>query len=268
MVEIGNISILIALIVSIYCSVVSFLGAKFKLSDLMISTRYGLYSVPLILLISIISIIYAFVTHDFSVQYVYENSNLSMPSSYTWVALYAGNAGSLLFITFLLSVLSVCGVISIRNKLEYALPYTVCILSILLTFFIFVILVFANPFDRLEMIPTDGLGINPLLVHFGMFIHPPVQMTGLISVSIPFAIIMGVVLSGKGSDDNWVDIGRVWGMISWLMLTIGLMLGSWWAYTILGWGGYWAWDPVENSGLMPWLAMTAFIHSIMVQKYR
>ena len=268
MVEIGNISILIALIVSIYCSVVSFLGAKFKLSDLIISTRYGLYSVPLILLISIISIIYAFVTHDFSVQYVYENSNLSMPSSYTWVALYAGNAGSLLFITFLLSVLSVCGVISIRNKLEYALPYTVCILSILLTFFIFVILVFANPFDRLEMIPTDGLGINPLLVHFGMFIHPPVQMTGLISVSIPFAIIMGVVLSGKGSDDNWVDIGRVWGMISWLMLTIGLMLGSWWAYTILGWGGYWAWDPVENSGLMPWLAMTAFIHSIMVQKYR
>jgi cytochrome c-type biogenesis protein CcmF len=101
-----------------------------------------------------------------------------------------------------------------------------------------------------------------------MFIHPPIQMTGLVVVAIPFAIAIGALLAGKGGSDEWVDLGRVWGMISWLILTIGLLLGSWWAYTILGWGGYWAWDPVENSALMPWLAMTAFVHSIMVQKRR
>ena len=126
----------------------------------------------------------------------------------------------------------------------------------------------AHPLSTLENVPMDGQGINPLLVHFGMFIHPPLQMAGLVSVAIPFAIAVGAMAAGKGGSDEWVDQGRLWGMISWLILTVGLMLGSWWAYTILGWGGYWAWDPVENSALMPWLAMTAFVHSIMVQKRR
>ena len=101
-----------------------------------------------------------------------------------------------------------------------------------------------------------------------MFIHPPLQMTGLVSVTIPFSIAMGAMLARRGGRDEWVDVGRLWGMLSWLIMTAGLMLGAWWAYTILGWGGYWAWDPVENSALMPWLAMTAFVHSIMVQKRR
>ena len=110
--------------------------------------------------------------------------------------------------------------------------------------------------------------MNPLLIHFGMFIHPPFQMLGLISVALPFSIAIGALLAGRGGRDEWVDQGRLWGMVSWLLLTTGLLLGAWWAYTILGWGGYWAWDPVENSALMPWLAMTAFVHSIMVQKRR
>ena len=118
------------------------------------------------------------------------------------------------------------------------------------------------------MVPPDGQGINPLLVHFGMFIHPPMQMTGLVVVAIPFSIAMGALLARRGGRDEWVDLGRTWAMISWLILTCGLLLGSWWAYTILGWGGYWAWDPVENSALLPWLALTAFVHSIMVQKRR
>ncbi|MCY3637471.1 MAG: cytochrome c biogenesis protein CcsA, partial [Chloroflexi bacterium] len=116
--------------------------------------------------------------------------------------------------------------------------------------------------------PPDGQGINPLLVHFGMFIHPPLQMAGLVLVAVPFSIAMGALAARRGGRDEWVDLGRLWGMVSWLVLTLGLLLGSWWAYTILGWGGYWAWDPVENSALMPWLAMTAFVHSIMVQKRR
>ena len=138
----------------------------------------------------------------------------------------------------------------------------------MLAFFLGIITFLANPLERLSFTPPDGQGINPLLVHFGMFIHPPMQMAGLISVALPFSIAMGALLAGRGGRDEWVDFGRTWGMISWLILTIGLLLGSWWAYTILGWGGYWAWDPVENSALMPWLAMTAFVHSIMVQKRR
>ena len=141
-------------------------------------------------------------------------------------------------------------------------------MALILAFFLGIMLFLANPLERLPIAPPDGQGINPLLVHFGMFIHPPLQMAGLVLVAVPFSIAMGALAARRGGRDEWVDLGRLWGMVSWLVLTMGLMLGSWWAYTILGWGGYWAWDPVENSALMPWLAMTAFVHSIMVQKRR
>jgi cytochrome c-type biogenesis protein CcmF len=141
-------------------------------------------------------------------------------------------------------------------------------MALVLTFFLGVMVFLADPLERLVIAPADGEGINPLLVHFGMFIHPPVQMAGLVSVTIPFSIAIGALLARRAGSDEWAELGRVWGMVSWLILTLGLLLGSWWAYTILGWGGYWAWDPVENSALMPWLAMTAFVHSISVQKRR
>jgi cytochrome c-type biogenesis protein CcmF len=138
----------------------------------------------------------------------------------------------------------------------------------MLGFFVFVLLFYANPFEKLQVVPSDGQGINPLLVHLGMFFHPPMQMAGLISVVAPFSIVMGTVMAGKGGTDIWVEHGRTWGLISWVILTVGLMLGAWWAYTILGWGGYWAWDPVENSALMPWLVMTAFVHTVVIQRQR
>ncbi len=235
---------------------------------LVLSARYSLYTIPILLTISTAALVYAFVDHDFSVKYVAENSNLAMPTKYTWVAFYAGNAGSLLFIALSFSLVSVVAVLNLAKKLKHTAPFSTGIMALVLTFFLAIITFLANPLERLSFVPQDGQGINPLLVHFGMFIHPPVQMTGLISVALPFAIAMGALLAGRGGRDEWVDIGRLWGMVSWLILTIGLLLGSWWAYTILGWGGYWAWDPVENSALMPWLAMTAFVHSIMVQKRR
>ena len=232
------------------------------------SGRYGFFTVPALLLVSTAALVYAFVTNDFSVKYVAENSNLAMPVNYTWVALYAGNAGSLLFIALVFSALSALAVVNMTRRLPYTAPYTTGLLALVLAFFLGVMVFLANPLERLPFALPDGQGINPLLVHFGMFIHPPVQMAGLILVAIPFSIAMGALLAGRGGRDEWVDLGRLWGMASWLVLTLGLLLGSWWAYTILGWGGYWAWDPVENSALMPWLAMTAFVHSIMVQKRR
>ena len=267
-VDAGYAALPIALVVSGYAVLASFLGGLQRVPALVLSGRYGFYTIPVLLAVSTAALVYAFVNHDFSVKYVAENSNLAMPAAYTWVAFYAGNAGSLLFIAVVFSLLAVGAVVSMTRRLPYTSPYATALMAVFLTFLLGVIVFLANPLERLDFVPMDGRGINPLLVHFGMFIHPPVQMTGLVSVAVPFSIAMGAMLARRGGRDEWVDLGRVWGMVSWLLLTIGLLLGSWWAYTILGWGGYWAWDPVENSALMPWLAMTAFVHSIMIQKRR
>ncbi len=267
-VDAGFVALPIALVVGGYVMLASFLGAWQRIPVLVLSARYGMITLPILLMISTLALVYAFVSHDFSVRYVAENSSLALPSIYTWVALYAGNSGSLLFIATVYAVLAVIAAVRLSRKLPYTAPYATSVLATVLTFFLGVIVFLANPLERLAAVPLDGQGINPLLIHFGMFIHPPIQMMGLISVAIPFSIAMGALLAGRGGRDEWVDQGRLWGMISWLILTVGLLLGAWWAYTILGWGGYWAWDPVENSALMPWLAMTAFVHSIMVQKRR
>ncbi len=268
MIELGGLSLLLALMVGCYSTLACISAAFLRINNLASSGRYSLYTIPILLLVSSATLVNAFVTNDFSVKYVAENSSLSMPHSYTWVAMYAGNAGSLLFLTLVLSIVSAIAVAVTFRSLPHTGTFAAGILALTLTFFLFIIVGFANPMEKLDVVPLDGQGINPLLVHFGMFIHPPVQMSGLVMVAVPFAISMGSVMSGRGMSDDWVDHGRLWGMISWLILTLGLLLGSWWAYTILGWGGYWAWDPVENSALMPWLAMTAFVHSIMVQKRR
>jgi cytochrome c-type biogenesis protein CcmF len=265
-VDIGYIALIIAFVVSSYTVVASFGGGLRRIPELAVSGRHALYTLPFILLVSVAALMYAFVNNDFSVAYVAENSNLAMPQVYTWVALYAGNAGSLLFIALVFGVLASIAALTIRRSLPHTTPFAIGVMALVMTFFLGIIVFMANPLERLPITPADGAGINPLLIHFGMFIHPPVQMAGLISVAIPFSIAIGAMLAGRGGRDEWVDLGRIWGLISWLILTLGLLLGSWWAYTILGWGGYWAWDPVENSALMPWLAMTAFIHSVMVQR--
>ena len=264
----GYAALPIALLAAGYAIVGSFVGIRLRFPELVVSARYALYTIPILLLFSTASLTYAFVTSDFSVRYVAENSNLAMPKVYTWVAFYAGNAGSLLWLALVLSLLTAVAVKMIRGRLPYTTPYAAGIMAMILAFFLGIIVFLANPLERLPITPADGQGINPLLIHFGMFIHPPVQMTGLVSVAIPFSIALGALVAKSGGRDAWVDLGRTWAMISWTILTLGLLLGSWWAYTILGWGGYWAWDPVENSALMPWLAMTAFVHSIMVQKRR
>lgn len=268
LVDAGFVALFVSFVVGGYVMAASFLGARLHAPALVLSARYGMMTLPALLLTSTLALVYAFVTDDFSVRYVAENSSRALPNAYTWVALYAGNAGSLLFIAMVYSILSVAAVVGLSRRLPYTAPYATSVMALVLTFFLGVIIFLANPLERLPLTPVDGQGINPLLIHFGMFIHPPMQMMGLISVAIPFAIAMGALLAGRGGRDEWVDQGRLWGMVSWLILTIGLLLGAWWAYTILGWGGYWAWDPVENSALMPWLAMTAFVHSIMVQKRR
>jgi len=192
-----------------------------------------------------------------------------MDRVYTWVAFYSGNEGSLLYIAFAFAALSAVAVRLAPARVSASLPYTNGVLMFVLTFFLSVMIFIggADPFTTLSFVPADGQGINPLLTHPGMFIHPPVMMAGLIAVALPFSFALGHLLAG-GTGDEWVDPGRTWGIIAWALLGAGLLLGGWWAYTILGWGGYWAWDPVENAGFMPFIGLTAFIHSIMVQKRR
>ncbi len=267
MATLGTSTLLIALLLNTYCIIMAFLGAKKNSRSAVLSAQRANYLTSFALFISVSALIVAFLENDFSIAYVAEHSNLAMPRIYTWVAFYAGNEGSLLFVAFALSAMSSISISMIPRRVGVLSPYTNGVISTILFFFIVVLFSLANPFNLLEVVPSDGKGINPLLTHPGMFIHPPMIMTGLISIAIPFSLAMAGLISGQINDD-WVDIGRVWGLIAWVLLAIGLLLGSWWAYTILGWGGYWAWDPVENAAFMPWLGLTAFIHSIMVQKRR
>ena len=267
MADLGYITLLLALVLASYSVMGSLVGASRGAPQLVRSALNATYLAPIALGLSTVGLVGAFVSKDFQVQYVAEHSNRAMDPQYIWVAFYAGNEGSILFIAFALAVLAAVAVFFSPKALKPSLPYVNAVLMLVLVFFVAVMVFLANPFARLDFPPLDGRGINPLLTHPGMFIHPPVLMTGLISFTVPFAIAMGAMLSGR-TGDEWVDAGRAWGILSWALLGIGLLLGAWWAYTILGWGGYWAWDPVENAGFMPWIVATAFIHSIMVQKRR
>ena len=267
MADMGYITLLLALVLASYSVMGSLVGASRGAPQLVRSALNATYLAPIALGLSTAGLVGAFVSKDFQVQYVAEHSNRAMDPQYIWVAFYAGNEGSILFIAFALAVLAAVAVFFSPKALQPSLPYVNAVLMLVLVFFVAVMVFLANPFARLDFPPLDGRGINPLLTHPGMFIHPPMLMTGLISFTVPFAIAMGAMLSGR-TGDEWVDAGRAWGILSWALLGIGLLLGAWWAYTILGWGGYWAWDPVENAGFMPWIVATAFIHSIMVQKRR
>ena len=265
--DLGSIALLVALALASYAAVGSFVGQWRRSPSLVESARYAAYLTVLALVVSTIGLVRAFVGHDFELKYVAQHSNLAMSKAYTWVALYAGNEGSLLFIALVLSALSAVALFLARHRGQDSLAYTNAIMMLVLTFFLAVMVFMANPFAKLDFVPADGQGINPLLTHPGMFIHPPMLMTGLVAFTIPFAFANGALLAGR-TGDEWVDFGRTWGILAWAILGSGLLLGAWWAYTILGWGGYWGWDPVENAGLMPFLGLTAFIHSIMVQKRR
>ena len=265
--DLGAMALWIGLALSAYAAIGSILGQMRGVPALVESARRSVYVLVLAMLVATLSLIGSFINRDFEVAYVAAHSNLAMPDIYTWVAFYAGNEGSLLYIAFALSVMAAIALRWAPASTRDTLPYTTAALMVIQTFFIAVMGFMANPFDKLPLTPPDGEGINPLLTHFGMFFHPPALMAGLIGISLPLSFALGALVGGKGRDE-WVDAGRVWGLITWVLLAGGLLLGSWWAYTILGWGGFWFWDPVENAAFMPWLVLTAFVHSVMVQKRR
>lgn len=267
MADLGVMALLLGLALSAYSAIGAVVGEKIGMAELVVSARRALYMTTLAVAVASAALVNAFVQNDFSIEYVADHSNTLMDRAFVWVAFYAGNEGSLLYILLTLSVISAIAVWFAPKRLARSMPWTIAILAAI-QFFYFAVLAFvASPFEVLDTVPVDGRGINPLLTHPGMFSHPPLLMGGLIAITIPFAFVSGALIAGSYGDD-WIDVARVSAILSWGVLGSGMLLGAWWAYTILGWGGYWAWDPIENVALMPWLVMTAFIHSIMVQKRR
>ena len=267
MADLGAACLWMGLALAAYSCFASVGGQLRGSSALVDSGRKASYVLVVVLLVSTLSLVQSFITRDFSLKYVAEHSNLAMPNIYTWVAFYAGNEGSLLYIAFALSVMAALAIWLAPASTRPTLAWTTAILMLIEVYFLAVMGFMANPFAKLPFPVPDGQGINPLLTHFGMFFHPPALMAGLVGISIPMAFSLGNLIGGKGGDE-WIDAGRAWGVGIWALLAAGLLLGSWWAYTILGWGGFWFWDPVENAAFMPWIALTAFVHSIMVQKRR
>ena len=261
---IGTSLIYISLVATFYALVTSLIGVRFGNNKLNLSSRNTVLLLSVFLLIATLILVISFVNNDFAIRYVSEHSSLAMKPIYTWVAFYAGNEGSLLYVVVVFAVM--CAIYNM-SKSSKSLKGTNIILMSIMAFFVLILATLANPFIENIFVPEDGRGINPLLTHPGMFFHPPMLMAGLIGTAIPFAIVNGLLIT-KTNIDQQIDVIRVWVIIVWAILAIGLLLGSWWAYTILGWGGYWAWDPIENVALMPWLTLTGFLHSIMAQKRR
>jgi cytochrome c-type biogenesis protein CcmF len=209
----------------------------------------------------------ALLTHDFSIEYVAAYTSRNLPVYYTWSAFYAGQKGSLLFWSIVVATWGSLALLFNRGKYRHLTPYVAGVVCLVVLFFVAVMVFAANPFGRLPFIPADGRGLNPQLQNPGMTIHPPMLYLGYTSITIPFAFAIGALVSGK-LDTGWIHAIRRWTLLSWLFLSAGIVLGMWWAYVELGWGGYWAWDPVENASFLPWLTMTAFLHSVMIQEKR
>ncbi len=267
MTVLGDLALWVALLVGLWGALAGIVGGLKGRPDLQHSARHAVFALCGALLVGVFSLEWALFRHDFNVEYVAAYTSRNLPIFYTWSALYAGQKGSLLFWAAVLSVFGSLAMLLTGRRHRDLLPYVAGVVCLVATFFVTVMLFAANPFERLPYTPADGRGLNPQLQNPGMVFHPPMLYLGYISITIPFAFAMAALVSRR-LDADWLVAIRKWTLLSWLFLSIGICLGMWWAYVELGWGGYWAWDPVENASLLPWLTMTAFLHSVMIQEKR
>ena len=263
----GHLSLWLAFLVGLWGAITGFVGGLQNRADLQQSARNATFALFAALLVAVISLEISIFRHDFRLEYVAAYTSRNLPTFYLWSALYAGQKGSLLFWATVLSLFAMLVQIMTSGRHRVYLPFVAAVTCTVATFFITVMLFAANPFERLAFVPLDGRGMNPQLQNPGMVFHPPMLYLGYIAITIPFAFAIAALLSRR-LDSDWLVAIRKWTLVSWLFLSIGLLIGMWWAYVELGWGGYWAWDPVENAALLPWLVMTAFLHSVMIQEKR
>jgi cytochrome c-type biogenesis protein CcmF len=265
--DLGAIAVMLALVFAVYAIAASVAEARTGLTALRQSATRAVLMVAAFLGVAALALIASFVTHDFGVAYVAAHSSRSMPWYYTTAAFYGGQEGSLLYWALMLALFSALAVSRARRVPAGMMPYVAATLMTIELFFLVLLVFVASPFTRLRFAPSDGTGLNPLLMDTGMLVHPPMLLLGYMSFSVPFAFAVAAMITGR-LDAGWLRAIRRWMLAAWSIQTVGLLLGMWWAYHVLGWGGYWGWDPVENAALMPWLTATAFLHSSMVQERR
>lgn len=261
----ANATIYIGLAVALYSLLMMTLGISIKKQKFINSAKGGLVALFVCAALAMISLFYLLATSQFQYQYVAEYTSSDLPIIYKLTALWAGNAGSLLLWTFFLTLYTCMIAFSRKMKGNPLVPYIASILLANAVFFFFILGFVAKPFALTASIPTEGRGLNPMLQNPGMIIHPVTLYLGYVGLSVPFAFAMAALIL-KNVDDFWIKMTRRWTIIAWLFLSLGNIFGAAWAYVELGWGGYWAWDPVENASFMPWLTTTAFLHSVMIQE--
>ncbi|HEY1509969.1 MAG TPA: cytochrome c-type biogenesis CcmF C-terminal domain-containing protein [Solirubrobacteraceae bacterium] len=263
----GRALLLLGLAVSVYGAGASLYGARTGRRQWVDSGRRSVYTLAGLMVIAFVILEAAFLRSDFSYNVVAGHSSTTTPTFYKMTAPWSSQEGSLLLWVLLLSLWSSLVLFLTRGKVREIAPWATAILLGYATFFTSLTVFFANPFATTSRPPAEGAGLDPLLLHPSMMIHPPMLYSGYTLLTIPFAFAVGALITGRlGSE--WIAVTRRFALAAWLFLGIGILLGARWSYTELGWGGYWAWDPVENAALMPWLCITAFIHSIMIQEKR
>lgn len=265
MIEIGQVSLSIAFVLSLYSVAASVIGVKNRLGQFLESSHRAVYAALVVLSVAMALLLHALITKNFAIRYVAENVSNSLSAFYSISALWAGQAGSLLLWAWLLALFGAIVILQNRNKKQHLLPYINATLSGILFFFMFLLVFLSNPFERMGFTPAEGHGLNPLLQNPGMMFHPPTLYLGYVGFAVPFAFAIAALLT-RNLDSEWIKSTRRWTLFAWLFLTLGNLFGANWAYVELGWGGYWAWDPVENASFMPWLTGTAFLHSVMIQE--
>src|SRR5271154_1883444 len=272
MAAIGSFALLLGLALSLYCfgagafalALQNQAGGSERLGET--ARRSGTATFIAVFIASVVLVVCAF-QNDFSIAYIFHHSNRDLPAPYKFATLWSGQEGSLLFWALLLSAYGL--VLRLRYKTDVRLfAHASVIIAAVQVFFLLLLNFAANPFGIMQgSLPADGSGLNPLLQYPEMVIHPPMLYLGYVGFTVPFAFALSALIM-RYPGEKWIQIPRRWTMVTWGFLTCGVFLGAHWAYSVLGWGGYWGWDPVENASLMPWLTGTAFLHSVMMQEKR
>lgn len=266
--ELGNVTLVIALVLSILLAIYPLWGAQTNNPTLMQMARPLAWGLFVFTLIAYVCLTYAFVTDDFSVNYVAQNSNTKLPLYYKITAVWGGHEGSFLLWVLIFAVWTLAVALFSKGIPEAMVARVLSVLGMVSISFYLFMLMTSNPFDSmLPFFPVDGRDLNPLLQDFGMIIHPPLLYMGYVGFSVAFAFAIAALIGGQ-LDSTWARWSRPWTIAAWAFLTLGIALGSWWAYYELGWGGWWFWDPVENASFMPWLVGTALMHSLAVTEKR
>jgi cytochrome c-type biogenesis protein CcmF len=265
--EIGTGALLVALTLAVYGAVAAALGARRGRAALVESAQHAALGVFILVTASLLLLVYAFLTFDFSVRYVANNTNLGTPFYYRITAVWGALEGSIVLWSWMVSLYTLIVILRHRTSARELYPWVLTVMLSVVAFFLLVMTVPAPVFARMLPIPADGRGLNPLLEDSGMITHPVALYLGFTGFTVPFAFAIAALVTGRVGD-FWITTTRRWTILAWYFLSLGLLIGGWWSYHVLGWGGYWAWDPVENAAFMPWLTATALLHSVMIQERR